>query len=174
MSEQQSVFMVSHRSGEHHVCTRSRTQQSSFLPFATTSPAAVDSFSRPSSHTYRVYLRDWVLRGVFAGCRHSHLSDRSQQSTLHPGSSCSHIHPPCHRASAFPPICQWNMPSNFQIFTKWIVRKQYCFVCISLMSELEQLSMRLSIISVSFSLNQTFVSLAQFFCSIIDLCRISF
>lgn len=161
--------MVSHRSGEHHVYTRSRTQQSSFLPFATTSTAAVDSFSHPSSHTYRVCLRDWVLRGVFAGCRHSRLSDRSRQS-----SSCSHIHPPCHRAPAFPLICQWNMPSNFQIFTKWIVRKQYCFVCISPMSELEQLSIRLSIISVSFSLNQTFVSLAQFFCSIIDLCRISF
>lgn len=100
--------------------------------------------------------------------------DRSQQSTLHPASSCSRIHPQCHRAPAFPPICQWNMLSHFEIFAKRIARKQYCFVGISPMSELEQLSILLIIISDSFSLNQTFVSLAQLSCLIIDLCHISF
>lgn len=159
---------------EHHVCTVCPVRQTVFFP------AFCDRQSCCSEQPFTSilsHLQGVAERFAFQGRNRrmqSQPSDRSQQSTLHPASSCSHIHPPCHRAPAFPPICQWNMPSHFEIFAKRIVREQYCFVCISPMSELEQLSILLIIISVSFSLNQTFVSLAQLFCLIIDLCRISF
>lgn len=125
----------------------------------------------------RVYLRYLVPRAGIAGHRQQPCnSDRSHQSALHAIPSRSHAHPPCRRAPAFPPICQWNRLSNFWIFARLIVQKRYCFVCISPVNEIEQLSIWLSInaICTSFSLNWTFVSLAQFFSWMIGLCHISF
>lgn len=47
------------------------------LPFATASPAAVNSLSHPSSHTCRVQRR-FAFQGEIAGCNHSHLTGLSK------------------------------------------------------------------------------------------------